>query len=159
MEQIIRQYGRFLLEAAVLGALMWLLFAGISDTQGNSGILAIAGTKIAAEEISPRRVDAACYERECEISAPAISYVAEGILYTGEYQMEEILSAADSAGNTVPVRIKSVRGPRGDVQTYTTDIGKVVFEERGIYTLCVSAADASNRKSVCRFTIPVNERR
>lgn len=159
MEQIIRQYGKFLLEAAVVTVLMWLLFAGLSDTQGNRGILAIAGTGLAAEETISQRVDVACYGRESEGSAPAISYVVEGILYTGEYPVEEILSAVDGAGNPIPVRIESVGHPSGNVQTYTADTGSIAFDERGIYTLCASATDASNRKSVYRFTIPVNERR
>lgn len=159
MEQIIRQYGRFLLEAAVLAALMWLLFAGLSDTQGNRGILAIAGTGFAVGETISPRVDVACFERECEGSAPTISYVAEGILYTGEYAVEEILSAVDGAGNPIPVRIEAVSHPRGGVRTYTADTRSIAFDERGIYTLCTSAVDAANRKIVCRFTIPVNGRR
>lgn len=158
MEQIIRQYGRFLLEAAVFAVLMWLLFAGITDEEGNRGILRILGAEVEIEEEIPERVDVSCYEQECEVSAPVISYTAEGILYTGEYQVAEILSAVDSTGNPLTVRVKSVSHPRGGVQTYTADVESIVFQERGIYTLCAMAVDASNRKAVCEFTIPVNGR-
>ena len=137
MEQIIRQYGKFLFEAAVLAALAWLLFSGLMDAQGNRGVLAIAGAGLAEEDAVLQREDIMCYERECEKSAPTISYVADGILYTGEYAVEEILYASDNTGSPVAVRIESV-------------------SERGVYTLCASAVDASNRKAVYRFTIPVN---
>ena len=144
MEQIIRQYGKFLFEAAVLAALAWLLFSGLMDAQGNRGVLAIAGAGLAEEDAVLQREDIMCYERECEKSAPTISYVADGILYTGEYAVEEILYASDNTGSPVAV------------QTYTAGIENITFGERGVYTLCASAVDASNRKAVYRFTIPVN---
>lgn len=156
MEQIIRQYGKFLFEAAVLAALAWLLFSGLMDAQGNRGVLAIAGAGLAEEDVVLQREDIMCYERECEKSAPTISYVADGILYTGEYAVEEILYASDNTGSPVAVRIESVSSPRGSVQTYTAGIENITFGECGVYTLCASAVDASNRKAVYRFTIPVN---
>lgn len=156
MEQIIRQYGRFLLEAAVLAVLMWLLFAGIVDAKGNRGVLAIAGAGVETEEEILERADVACYGRESEESAPVISYAVDGILYTGEYPVEEILSAVDGDGNPLPVRIESVSHPCGSVQIYQVDVGSIVFDESGVYKLRAMAVDASNRRAICEFAIPVN---
>lgn len=156
MEQVIRIYGKFLLEAAVVAALILLLFAGITDGQGNRGILHMAGAVLKEEESLSERIDMACYRDECVRSAPVITYTVEGMLCIGEYPIDGLFAARDDRGTVLSLRVRSICSPHGGKQEYTSELEQIRFDERGIYTVCVSATDAWNRTCVCEFRIPVN---
>lgn len=157
MEQVIRTYGTFLLEAAVLTVLCWLLFRGISDDAGNHGVFAMAGT-YQKEELPAARLDFTRYQSEGEKSAPVIQYVWTGMLHVGEYSLDELLRAEDYLGQALQPRLCGVLSPRGMEQTAEemADDGRIRFDEQGIYTLKVHAIDAWNRVTECEFRIPVN---
>lgn len=156
MEQVIRTYGRFLLEVVVVAALVLLLFAEITDGQGNRGILRIAGAVLKEEETFPERLDVECYRDACARNAPVITYTVAGMLYTGEYPLEKIFMAKDDRGTVLSLNVRSICSPHGEEQEYSAETEQICFDERGIYTVCVSATDAWNRTCICECRIPVN---
>lgn len=159
MEQIIRTYGKFLLEAAVFAAVLLLLAAGITDGEGNRGIFRIVGAQIQEGEYVSHRGDVDCYESESKKAVPAIRYTAGGALNTGSYATDSILQAVDYSGAGLAVHISSICDPGGTEQigSYPQNVTQIHFARRGIYTVTASATDAWNRKSVCTIRIPVND--
>ena len=157
MEQIIRAYGVFLLEAAVFAALMWLLFRGITDEAGHHGIFAIAGSY--QEEASDMpRLDFTKYQSESEKSSPAVQYAWSGMLHVGEYSLDELLRAEDYRGEMLTLQLQGISDSIGidRAQEIQTEDGRLRFERAGIYMLKVQAMDAWNRITVCEICIPVN---
>ena len=156
MEQVIRTYGMFILEAAVFTGLIWLIFRGITDDAGNQGIFSIAGS--GREEISVPHLDFTCYQSESEKETPVIQYIRTGMLYVGEYSQEELLSAHDYRGQSLSLELCSVSDVRGIDRTreVCTESGGLRFESPGVYTLKVQAVDAWNRIAVCKISGPVN---
>ena len=157
MEQVIRTYGRFVLEAVVFGLLLWLLMAGMVDEQGHQGIFSMMGAQI-QEETAFYRGDIECYRQEGEKTAPSISYVYSQVLGTGSYGLDEIVIASDSGGERIPVIVESICDPYGVVQIGgdLSEASQLSFMVPGIYTLRVSAKDAENRVTICEFRVPVN---
>lgn len=159
MEQVIRAYGKFLLEAAVAALLLGILFSGLTDENGNQGIFHMMGAYIREEETATARSDFECCQNESTKSAPAITYVATGMLHRGSCRVDSILKAIDYSGQALPICIKSISNPNGieRIGEYLPAVMEVQFVERGIYSLKVSAKDAWNRTSICEIHIPVNE--
>ena len=156
MEQVIRAYGMFILEAAVFTGVIWLLFMGIKDNADNQGFSSVTGS--CQEEISAPYLDFSRYRTESEKDAPAIQYVWKGMLYLGEYAPEELLSAQDYHGEALPLQLCSVSDAQGTDRTQEVcmESGGIRFESPGIYILKVKAMDAWNRITVCEIGVPVN---
>lgn len=159
MEQVIRTYGKFVLEAIVFALLIWLLVAGLVDEEGNQGVFRMLGAHIEEEAVFARG-DVERYQWEGEQSAPAITYVNVQILQPGIYDVDAIINATNSQGERIPVTVESVRDPYGMVQMggNLSEVSQLPLMVPGIYTLRVSAKDAGNRMSTCEFRVPVNYR-
>lgn len=159
MEQVIRAYGKFILEAAVAAILMGILFFGMTDENGNHGMFHMMGAYIKEEQTAFAREDFDTYQKESTKSAPEITYVGMGMHYRGSCRIDSILNATDYRGQVLPIYMKSILDPNGTEQigAYLPDVMEVQFAERGIYSLKVSAKDAWNRTSTCEIHIPVNE--
>lgn len=159
MEQVIRVYGKFLLDAFLLGALIGLLLVNVQDAEGNRGIFTIIGAHIETGTHSNSEfLDYKVYESQSERSAPVIAYVREGLLYTGKYTAAEIVKASDNTGRELPVLLLSLCSPYG-VELLEKDksgITEIEFSCPGIYVLKAAAVDEWNRKSVCTIRLPVN---
>lgn len=157
MEQVIRAYGRFLLEASVLVLLVVLLFTGIMDDQGNRGIFSMMG-KYVDEEEAFGDMDFKGYQRESQRSNPTIAYVGTETLYTGNYPLSAILRAVDDEGVELPIEVNSICDSLGIERTEEclVDASHIQFAGKGVYTLRVTAVDVRNRTSTCEIRIPVN---
>lgn len=157
MEQVIRAYGRFLLEAAVVVLLVVLLFFGIMDERGNRGILSMMGEYVKEESVVGD-MDFREYQRESQRSAPMIAYVGTKTLYTGRYPLSAILKATDDEGAELPIEVSSICDPFGieRMGEYLSDVSYIQFASKGIYTLRVTVRDGRNRTSTCEIRIPVN---
>lgn len=157
MEQVIRTYGKFVLEAVVFALLLWLLLAGMVDEQGNQGIFHMLGAHV-GEEIMIFREDVERYQQEGEQSAPIIARAHSQILQPGIYDVDAIVYATNSQGERISVTLESIRDPYGTVQMggNLSEVTQISFIEPGIYVLRVSAKDKGNRVSTCEFRVPVN---
>lgn len=158
MEQVLRVYGKVLLEAAIVALLLLLLAVGVTDDEGNRGILAMMGAYVGEETIF-EGTDFEDFYWESGKSAPVITYVYPVTLYTGNYALGSILKATDYNGGELPIRVRSILDPYGieRIGEYSLDTSQISFAERGIYILKVTATDAWNRTSDREVRIPVND--
>lgn len=158
MEHIFECYGGLLLDACAMAMLLLLVF-GLSDPEGNRGVLNMIGAQLpAAGSWDSHSIDFQEFRKECEREAPAILYMKHGPVSTGRWMVSELIKAYDASGKEIPVRIQEVRGPDGVEVTESCDgeTTELDFMHAGIYSFIVSASDARRKKSVCEIRIPVN---
>ena len=159
MEQVIKAYGKFLLEITVVAILLGMLFAGLSDAHGNRGVFRMMGAFFREQEVPAAYLDFERFRSESEIERPSIVYTAQGSLHVGSYRLDELFRAADGMGQELNVQVRSISDPHGieRIGEYLPDILEVQFAQRGIYSLRVAARDAYNRTGIYDFRIPVND--
>lgn len=159
MKQIIDIYGRFLLAGAVLVLLAGLLLVGITDENGNKGMLRIAGARIAAKQTDEKEyIDfKEGYQNESKRAAPIILYEGRH-LKTGWNRLSDSIKAYDDAGRELKIRVTSIIDMSGTewIEQYLADTSEFYFETQGIYTIGVSAIAENRKETVCRIRIPVN---
>lgn len=159
MEQIIRSYGKMLLESGVVILLIFLLFVSIQDEEGNKGIFKIVGAQLKTQSTDYNvYTDFTTYEMESEKEYPEITFVADRIIYCGMFSVSGYTKALDYAGNEIPVKVRSIINPSGNelIHTFNADTMEISFPMPGIYIMEVSATDREARKTVCTIRIPVN---
>lgn len=158
MEQVLRVYGKVLLEAAVVALLMILLAVGVTDDADRRGIFPMMGAYVGEETIL-EGTDFEGFYLESEKSAPAITYIYPVTLHTGNYVLGSILKATDYDGRELAIRVRSILDPHGveRIGEYSSGTSQISFAERGIYILKVNATDAWNRTSIREVWIPVND--
>ena len=157
MEQVLKTYGIFLLEAVAF-ILFWVLaFRGIRDTQGNTGVFSMAGAQL-VEEQKAYGSDFACCVEESRRSAPALSYKKAQALHVGEYEISELVLAVDDSGRELPLQLQCVFNPQGVLESssISEDCARICFREPGIYQLQIYVIDEWNNETTCRIAIPVN---
>jgi hypothetical protein len=156
MEQIIKTYGGFLLEAVVAVLLLLLLLFQITDTDGNSGIFRIVGANIASKGTDYSSYqDFAVYAADSEKMSPVIYYTGDSHVCVGDDSWADFLCAEDYAGERLPVKILSVTDPLG-IESPWKDGAKTELAQAGIYQIKVTAVDAANKRTTCVVKIPVN---
>lgn len=160
MEQVIRTYGTYLLEAAVLLSVVSVLFWGITDGNGNKGALHIAGSRLTlGEPQEGTGEDFAVYAAESGGMRPLISYIGTEPLCTGKHALAEYIRAEDQNGTKLPFQILGIEVQGEEMlENYDRESTELDFLYPGIYTFRVLAVDESNRRSECFIRIPVNER-
>lgn len=160
MEQVIREYGGFLLSGTAVVFLIIILFTGIEDDAGNKGALAIIGAQIEIENTDYHSYTdfQNAYQTESSKTAPEIVYQG-GHLTTGTVKITDYIKAEDYAGRLLQIRILSIVNPADTEITdvYNPDTEEITLTESGIYTVTVSALDDINRLSKCVIKIPVNK--
>lgn len=158
MEQISKSYGNFLLEAMAFALLLLLLFAGLADSEGNRGILAMIGKQVNEEEVAISKADIENYQNEAQKAYPVITYIDTGALRVGEYAFGAMFQALDWQGQVLEVTLCSICDPSGmeRIGEYGTQVSHLHFQMPGIYVVEVAAEDAWNRKSTYKIRIPVN---
>lgn len=159
MEQVIKAYGRFLVEGIVLVALLVILFTGINDEDGNKGVLAVAGAKLEVESVNYNQYTdfIGTYQNECGKAAPVISFIGTH-LYSGTCIIPDFIKATDCAGAELQIKVSSIKDEGGVelIDLYNQDTGEISFVP-GIYTVEVSAKDANNKLTRCTIQIPVSK--
>lgn len=157
MEQIVKAYGKFLLEAVTVAVLLGMLFAGMTDEQGNVGIFRMMGAYLSKEE-QKTWDDYTIIAEESERSLPWIFYRKSELFCRESYSLSELFGASDCEGKELPVKVRAIYNPLGilDNHFYDKEMGQIIFDEPGIYTLQVSATDEWNHVSVYQVHIPVN---
>ena len=159
MEQVIKEYGKFLLDGIVMVALLVIIFTGITDDAGNRGALAIIGAKLEIENTNHKAYTdfRGTYQSESNKTAPVIAFIGTH-LQSGICVVPDFVRAVDYAGNELPIKIISIIDESGAelISNYSQDTGKISFAP-GIYTLSVSAEDGNNRTKNCTIQIPVGK--
>lgn len=157
MEQVIKAYGKFLLEGIVLVALLVILTV-MSDSAGNKGVFAITGTKLEIDRIDYGQYNdfKGIYQSESNKAAPAIS-VAGTHLYSGVCNIPGFIKATDHTGTELLIKVSSIKDAGGTelIDDYNQATGEINLAS-GIYRVEVSARDANNRQTSCMIQIPVN---
>ncbi len=160
MEQIIREYGAFLLSGIAVMLLMGILFNSIEDADGNKGIFAMTGAKLETvdNDYNSYTDFKNTYQIESAKPVPAINYNG-GHLWAGTIKLTDYIKAEDYAGRTLPVKVLGILNPDGIelLDIYNTDTAEIYLEKAGIYTVTVTVVDDINKSSKCMIQIPVNK--
>lgn len=156
MEQIIKNYGGFLLDAMVLAVLMTLLFTQVTDAEGNRGIFRIIGAGIETDGIDyAAYTDIDAYMTESSKSAPVISFDGRSIIRVGNIDLADHIKAMDCTGAELKIRVLAVTDCTGaELPCNDTDTN---FPRAGIYEVKVTAVDAWNKRTTSEIRIAVNE--
>ncbi len=156
MQEIIRNYGHFMLEATVVILLFLFLLVNVTDEQGNRGVFEIAGARIETDtpDYTSYR-DFSSYETESGRKGPEISYHGGNGLRVGTVKISDYVKASDEAGAEVPIQVIRVTDREGKLIPVQEDTS-VQLVKAGIYTVQVSAVDGYNKKTESRILIPVN---
>lgn len=159
MKLILDMYGKALLEAAAVVLLLTFLFFGVTDQKGNTGIFHVAGAKTdTGNIIYGTYKDFKNYASEGEYRKPRIVYDDNQVLTVGKCDLAEYIHAYDYNGNQLPIRIVTCSAPDGlllSPDSAESSLTLFEFKTDGIYRVRVSAADESNRKNICEFSVPV----
>lgn len=159
MQKIISIYGKFLLGAVVVMALVWLLFAAIADGEGNRGIFQIVGAHLDTGQGGIKEDGAfKVLETENVKMAPKIFLEGGTGISAGNRVLTDYVKAVDYAGRRLTVSILRVEDPSGlDITATLSDTGEIALSESGIYIVEVSARDDGNKKTTARIKLPVNK--
>lgn len=160
MEQVLKEYGKLLLEMLAMGLLVTLLFSTVRDDAGNQGIFEIVGANL---QTGDRDYDGyADYDRYIEESkkeAPVIVYDDAVTMIVGVNKVTDYIRAFDFAGKELPIKVCSIKNPYDVdlIDTYDPDTAEIEFSQPGIYIMELSVVDGVNKKSVRQIRIPVNQ--
>lgn len=157
MEQIVKIYGRFLLEATVFAGFWMLVLFGISDLQGHTGFFQMMGGYFTEEQAVYGADFQMCVEESRRV-IPVISYKKEAALSTGVYPVTELVEAADCEGKKLTVEVQDIYNTQGvsEIGLLNVDSMQISFETPGIYRLKVRAVDCWNGTSICWIYVPVS---
>lgn len=157
MEQIVKTYGKFLLEAAAFIIFWMSAFLGVRDLQGNIGFFRMLGACLVEERVEYGEDFQTCVD-ESRRNAPVIFYRREGALDTGTYTVSELIGATDCEGRELVAQVQDMYNSQGisDMQMLNPATEQICFEVPGIYMLRVRAVDCWNGTSNCWICVPVN---
>lgn len=161
MRQIVEAYGVFILAVLAAVAGFGLLFHGIRDGDGNTGIFAMAGADL-PEYLADSRPgsDFPVYDAESRKPFPTVSCVTPVSCTAGRQTgFAELFAARDGEGRPVAFRVLSVTGPDGTENALAAGETSVTFPASGIYTFRIKTQDAWNRETIKAVRIPVNVER
>lgn len=156
MEQVIRFYGKFMIEGIVLFLMIIILFNGIGVEEG---ILVFAGKNVKIDSIDYNQYNdfKGTYQGECKKKVPEIFFVGTH-LQSGNCIITDFIKAKDFTGTELQIKVISIKDAGGIelMSEYEQETGKI-FLKPGIYTVEVSAVDEKNKCMKCRIQIPVSK--
>lgn len=162
MKAIIEQYGKFIMTGTVLAAFWAVIFFGMTDENGNRGIMHVIGANFADIDIDYGAYsDYGTMMSEGQKQKPVITTVANTYMCAGiAYPVANLVKAADYAGHALPVTVDGIQNESGNdvMHIYQADTGKITFPDGGIYEFIVHAVDEGNRSTCVQLKIPVNKR-
>ena len=158
MEQVIREYGQFLLSGIVTVFVISLLFVELRDVDGNIGAFKIFGKTVEIQSIEYEDYTdfKEIYLEEGRKKFPKIEYIS-GHLKTGKIRLGEHIKAIDYADTELKIKITMILGPDGEemLEKYDAVTTEIIILEPGIYTVYVEAIDEGNRLTECIIKMPV----
>lgn len=160
MEQVLKEYGKLLLEMLAMGLLVTLLFSTVRDDAGNQGIFEIIGANLqTGDRDYDGYADFDRYIEESKKEAPVIVYDDAVTMTVGVNKITDYIRAFDSAGKELQVKVCSIKNPYDVdlIDTYDPDTAEIELPQPGIYIMELSVVDGVNKKSVRQIRIPVNQ--
>ena len=156
MEQIIKFYGKGLIEGIALAALIMMFMAGIGLEEGK---LAFIGENLEKENINYFQYNdfKGTYQMECNKTGPKIFFVGNH-LQSGTCIIPETIKEKDFAGTELQINVISIKDAGGIelINEYEQETGEIVLKS-GIYTVEVCAVDENNKSAKCKIQIPVSK--
>lgn len=157
MEQIIKIYGKTLLEASLLILLVTILFTQVTDAKGNRGILPIIGANIVGVDNNYREyTDFDALEVDAIKTKPVITYTVGNDVRVGDFLPLDYIHAIGSTGALLPIKVIQITNQDGLAIVFEEE-SQVVFDKAGIYTVTVRVIDEIKKETVCEIQIPVNQ--
>lgn len=165
MEQITRHYGIFFLRGFVVVLLLSLILGSSAVGDQAWSIREFIREALEPEEVPVSDSDLQTFITEGSVDVPVIAWRYEGVLYTGTYELQELVSATDYAGRELTVRLEDISsvGETEDVaendareENVEVDGNRIVFLQPGIYCMRLMAKDDKGHRAVCEIGIPVN---
>ena len=150
MHEVIKVYGKTILQAIILVGVMRLVFRGVTDENGNKGIVEIVSGHMDQQMENP--ADFETFYEESQKAPPHFETAITGYLKIGTYQMTDIIKAWDYAENELQIQLMKVISPDGTVLE-----NKLDFQMPGVYEVSVMTEDHDNRVRYAVVNIPVNE--
>ena len=150
MHEVIKVYGKTILQAIILVGVMWLVFRGVTDENGNKGFVEIVSGHMDQQMENP--ADFETFYEESQKAPPHFETAITGYLKIGTYQMTDIIKAWDYAENELQIQLMKVISPDGTVLE-----NKLDFQMPGVYEVSVMTEDHDNRVRYAVVNIPVNE--
>lgn len=131
--------------AEVLVVLLILLFFGVTDEQGNRGIIRIVAVRLDTEGTDyAAYTDYDIYETESTKTAPEIIYQDTGYLPVGTVNFLDNVTVTDYAGKSSGyLKIANLEeASSNDLSAnINTETGEITFPEAGIYEVTIRAQD------------------
>ena len=168
VEQITRHYGIFFLRGLVVVLLLSLIFGSSAIGDQAWSIREFIREALEPEEVSVSDSDLQTFITEGAVDAPVFAWRYKGVLYTGTYELQELVSATDYAGRELMVRLENISvGEMGDAagdgvqeeneeENVEIDGDRITFLRLGIYCMRLMAKDDKGHCAVCEIRIPVN---
>lgn len=169
MEQITRHYGIFFLRGFVVVLLLSLIFGSGAVGDQAWSIREFIREALEPEEVVVSDSDLQTFITEGAVDAPVIAWQYEGVLYTGAYELQELVSATDYAGRELTVRLEDINSvgetedaAENDIreenveENVEVDGDRIVFGQPGIYCMRLMAKDDKGHRAVCEIRVPVN---
>lgn len=157
MEQIIRGYGVFLLDAVVVAILCVGIFK-INDSE-ECGFFPEIGKKlvIKKQDYNGYFDFKETYQEESKKALPVIYFTGKHIR-TGIVSLKDEIVAYDFSGNILPVRITSIKSMDGVecLEHYNPETMEMNFLQPGYYSVEIETMDEGMRVTRCKIRIPVN---
>ena len=85
MHEVIKVYGKTILQAVILVGVMWLVFRGVTDENGNKGIVEIVSGHMDRQTENP--ADFETFYEESQKAPPHFETAITGYLKIGTYQI------------------------------------------------------------------------
>lgn len=157
MEQIIKTYGKSILEASILILLVAILFTQVTDDKGNQGILQIIGANIIGLDNNYRGyTDFDVFESDAVMEKPVITYTGSNDIRIGDVFLTDYIHATGSSGAALPVKVIRITNQDGVEIAFDENV-PMVFDVEGIYTVTVSVVDEIKKETVNEIKILVNQ--
>ncbi|MBQ8278249.1 MAG: hypothetical protein IJZ23_00230 [Roseburia sp.] len=160
MEQVVRIYGKFVLESVAMICMVGFLFCKMTDEDGNTGMFKVVGAKLPmeSEDYNAYTDFRQTYQEESNKAAPQITYVG-GTLSVGVSCLRDVIKAFDYSGRELEIAIMSIKGIDGSelIGDYNTETSEINLTQAGVYVVTVSAGDDIHKVSQCTVRIPVNK--
>lgn len=172
MKELMKQYGGFVLAGVVLLVLLILLFSGVTDEQGNRGIIKIVAAKLDTEGTDyAAYTDYDTYKTESTKTAPEITYQDIGYFPVGTVNFLQHVTATDYAGRRLSnagsvvddaekgsgyLKITNLEDASGNdlSANINAETGEITLPEAGIYEVTIRAQDDGYRKSKSVIRVP-----
>lgn len=146
MKEIIGTIGRSALYVLVIGAVLALVFSGLS-ARGKTGLLQIMGDAAPVAGGEPGTKSA---QMQKALQARTRPQIRAADTEPGRaYAVEDVLTAVDADGGEASLDVLSVLYKGADVTEAVTDGGVLTFPEEGAYRIHVRAIDSEGACTVC----------